>query len=277
MLTKDIKQSESYQVFIKYFTFLIPPNKSREPDVALELAKSMSFAKAAEEETTRQVHATHERIMTESNPKPARRRPSVLIASRKSSRSQSLTRGSSKGTGISPGVPNESTVIPATLSEGTSTKPGVLDKEKVTSKAKANVLLDWGSKEESGYSKEKNINNEDTDDEFMRDDVDKEIKDAEVAESRNGDEEINDTAKEYAKKTKESKYFEEDLLGDEEKDDKGDDVDDEGYDHISDTQDADDEDVETESDEDEIYKYKIRMRKDKDVEVTNAEVEESDK
>nr|GFA00324.1 hypothetical protein [Tanacetum cinerariifolium] len=231
MLTKDIKQSESYQVFIKYSTFLIPPKKSREPDVALELAKSMSFAKAAEEETTRQVHATHERIMTESNPKPARRRPSVLIASRKSSRSQS----SSKGTGISPGVPNESTVIPATLSEGTSTKPGVLDKEKVTSKAKANVLLDWGSKEESGYSKEENvdeeidwvyfvedkekkyddyddksidikeINDEDTDDEFVRDDVDKEIKDAEVAESRNGDEEINDTAKEYAKKTKEVK------------------------------------------------------------------------
>nr|GFC45087.1 hypothetical protein [Tanacetum cinerariifolium] len=124
-----MENSESYQVFIKYSTFLIPPKKSRgkglqgkkaaispkpasvevsnesdseparkrtssrrvvkkkvsisakdkiipEPDVALELAKSMSFAKAAEEETTRQVHATHERIMTESNPKPARRRPS---------------------------------------------------------------------------------------------------------------------------------------------------------------------------------------------------------
>ncbi|GJZ02021.1 hypothetical protein Tco_0519982 [Tanacetum coccineum] len=41
------------------------------------------------------------------------------------------------------------------------------------------------------------------------------------------------------------------------KDDKDGDVDDEGDDHIIDTQDADNEDVETESDEDDIYKNKI--------------------
>ncbi|GKC91751.1 hypothetical protein Tco_1152400 [Tanacetum coccineum] len=55
------------------------------------------------------------------------------------------------------------------------------------------------------------------------------------------------------------------------------DADDEGDDHVSDTQDADDEDVETESDEDDIYKYKIRVRKDEDEEMKDAEVEGSDK
>nr|GEZ92146.1 hypothetical protein [Tanacetum cinerariifolium] len=62
-----------------------------------------------------------------------------------------------------------------------------------------------------------------------------------------------------------------------EKDDKDGDADDEGDDHISDTQDADDEDVKTESDEEDIYKYKIRVRKDEDKEMINAEVDDSDK
>ncbi|GKA09887.1 hypothetical protein Tco_0689320 [Tanacetum coccineum] len=51
-------------------------------------------------------------------------------------------------------------------------------------------------------------------------------------------------------------YSEKDQL-DEEKDDKDGDADDEGDEHISDTQDVDDGDAETESDTDEIYKYKI--------------------
>ncbi|GJV92224.1 hypothetical protein Tco_1540037 [Tanacetum coccineum] len=72
-------------------------------------------------------------------------------------------------------------------------------------------------------------------------------------------------------------YSEEDLFGDEEKDDKDGDADDEGDDHVSDTQDADDADAETESDEDEIYKYKIHVRKDKDEEMSDAEVVGSDK
>ncbi|GJY31876.1 ribonuclease H-like domain-containing protein [Tanacetum coccineum] len=62
-----------------------------------------------------------------------------------------------------------------------------------------------------------------------------------------------------------------------EKDEKDDDAYNEGDDHVSDTQDADDEDVETESDEDDIYKYKIRVRKDEDAEMKDVKVEESDK
>nr|GEW08606.1 hypothetical protein [Tanacetum cinerariifolium] len=61
------------------------------------------------------------------------------------------------------------------------------------------------------------------------------------------------------------------------RDDKDGDADNEGDDHISDTQDTDDEDVETKSNEDDIYKYKIRVRKDEDEEMINAEVDDSDK
>ncbi|GKG29788.1 hypothetical protein Tco_0419686, partial [Tanacetum coccineum] len=90
----------------------------------------------------------------------------ALKESRKSSRRQPGTGGSSKGTGTILGVPDESTVVSATSSEGT------------------------GSEQEREYSKE-------------------------------------------------------DLLDDEEKDDKDSDADDEDDDHISDTQDDDDEDAET--------------------------------
>ncbi|GJU10997.1 hypothetical protein Tco_1133393 [Tanacetum coccineum] len=215
----------------------------------------MSLTEAAEEEAARQVHATHERIVTESDPKLARRRPSERIAadtvqalkdSRKISRSQSLTGGSSEGTGVSPGVPNESTVIPATSSEGISTKPGVIDKEKVTSEAKTDVILDWGSEQESEYSGEdqddddadddKSINlektdNEETDDEFMHseeyiqdddeetddelvhgdeqvnDDEDEKMTNAEDADTGNSDEEINDAAKADAERQKKDTFF----------------------------------------------------------------------
>ncbi|GJY27176.1 hypothetical protein Tco_0401902, partial [Tanacetum coccineum] len=132
MLTEDIKQTEAYQTFIKYSTDLIPPKKAEvkghkarsqlqtgskrkskkkvsisvddniipEPDVTLKLGKSMSLTKAEEEEAARQVHATHERLVIESDPEPARRstrrRPSGIAfrdtsnVSKKKSPDQSL-------------------------------------------------------------------------------------------------------------------------------------------------------------------------------------------
>ncbi|GKE88127.1 hypothetical protein Tco_1565602, partial [Tanacetum coccineum] len=108
-------------------------------------------------------------------------------------------------------------------SEGTGTKPGVLDEEKVTSEA--NVILDWGSEQESEYSEEddddeniewvdtdekeekdvddddKSIDLEKTDDEETDDEFDEEMTNAEDADTRNGDEEIIDTTKVDAEKT----------------------------------------------------------------------------
>ncbi|GJZ99550.1 hypothetical protein Tco_0672101 [Tanacetum coccineum] len=71
MLTEAIKQSESYQMFIKYST-------ADDPDVALELGKSISKTEA---EASRQVHATHVRIVTESVLEPTRRRKSGKVTS----------------------------------------------------------------------------------------------------------------------------------------------------------------------------------------------------
>ncbi|GJV34335.1 hypothetical protein Tco_1394735 [Tanacetum coccineum] len=101
MLNDAIKQSESYQIFLKYSTnvdvseesYFEPARKKTaskrvvrkkvtktaaeniipDLDVTLELGKSISLTKAA-----RQVHATHARIVTESVPKPARRRQSSV-------------------------------------------------------------------------------------------------------------------------------------------------------------------------------------------------------
>ncbi|GJV15538.1 hypothetical protein Tco_1360861 [Tanacetum coccineum] len=47
-------------------------------------------------------------------------------------------------------------IIFSPSSEGTSNKPGVLDEKKVTFKAKANVILDWGLEQESEYTEEDN-------------------------------------------------------------------------------------------------------------------------
>ncbi|GKC47240.1 hypothetical protein Tco_1064962, partial [Tanacetum coccineum] len=232
-----------------------------DPDVALELGKSISLTEAKKAEAARKVHATHARIVAESDkkkssgkssrgvtiqdtlsapyPKPATLKPKLkgaqsltpaekeaadimqaLKESKKSSKRQPGTRDSSEGTGTIPMVPDESTVVSTTSSEETDTKPGVPDEEKdITDET---VILEWGSEQESEYSKE-------------------------------------------------------DQLDDEEKDDKEGDADDEGDAHINDTQDTDDEDDETESDEDEIYKYKICVCKDEDEEMLNAEVEDSRK
>ncbi|GKC39547.1 hypothetical protein Tco_1051931 [Tanacetum coccineum] len=131
MLNDAIKQSESYQMFIKYSTGQIPPKKSRGK------GKSISKTKAEEAEAARQVHATHARIVTESVPEPTRRRKSGKVTSDPPKKLKGgpisyshVPEAQVKELVTIPGVPNESTVIYATSSEGTGTKPGVPDEEK---------------------------------------------------------------------------------------------------------------------------------------------------
>nr|GEV96805.1 retrovirus-related Pol polyprotein from transposon TNT 1-94 [Tanacetum cinerariifolium] len=258
MLNDAIKQSESYQIFLKYSTGQIPPKKSNrkgshgkktvdthvadvdvseesnpEParkktasritvkkkvtisaadniipdlDVALELGKSISSSKAEEEEAARQVHATHARIVTESvfelakkqsgnrstrgvviqdtssapKIKPAASKlklkgvPSLTLEeqeaadimqalkeSKKTNRRQSGTGGSSEGIGRILEVPDESTVIFATSSEGTGTKPGVLDEKKEDDEKKNDTDDDKSIDLEM-------TNDEETDDEVLQ-------------------------------------------------------------------------------------------------------------
>ncbi|GKC65897.1 hypothetical protein Tco_1098495, partial [Tanacetum coccineum] len=109
MLTEAIKQSESYEMFIKYSTGQIPLKKSRgkvkrktsskrrvkkkvilsaddniifdDADTALEFGKSISKTEAKEAEAARQVHATLARIVTESILEPTKRRKSSKVTS----------------------------------------------------------------------------------------------------------------------------------------------------------------------------------------------------
>ncbi|GJZ79340.1 hypothetical protein Tco_0644177 [Tanacetum coccineum] len=211
MPTDGIKQSKSYQMFIKYFTSQIPPKKSRgkgsqgkktayttektvdvseesdpeparkqtasrrvvknkvtitaddniipEPDVALELGKSISLTEATEEEAARQVHATHASIVTEPVPEPAKRRPSGIAFRDTSSVSKKMSSDpSQKLKGVQTLTPEEQITVDTMKalkeSKKTSRRQPARgpDEEKVTSED--NVILEWGSKQESAYTEE---------------------------------------------------------------------------------------------------------------------------
>ncbi|GJX47023.1 hypothetical protein Tco_0272213 [Tanacetum coccineum] len=214
---------------------------SDDPDTDLALGK---FISQTEVEAARQVHATHARIVTESVPEPTKRRKSgkvtsdppkklkgvpsltpeeqeaadimqALKESKKISKRQPGTRGSSEGTSTIPGVPDESTIVSATSSEGTGIKPRDPDEEKEITKV--NVILEYRSEQESEHSKEDKLDDkekdekegdaddEDEDDETKSDeediykykirvhkDEDEEMINAEVDDSDKGDEEIID-------------------------------------------------------------------------------------
>ncbi|GJY75986.1 retrovirus-related pol polyprotein from transposon TNT 1-94 [Tanacetum coccineum] len=229
MLTEGIKQSESYQVFIKYSTGQIPPTKSRgkgsqgkktadipkadvdvseesdsepgrkrtsskrlikkkviisaddnnipDPDVALELGKSISLTEAAKEEVARR-----------SSEKLAADTMQALKESKKTSRRQSGIGGSSKGIGVLPWIPDESTVIPATSSEGIGTKPGVdtdEEEEKKDDDDDKSIDLEKTDGEETNdefVHGEEHVQDDDeeTDDEFVHDDEQADAKKTEV-------------------------------------------------------------------------------------------------
>ncbi|GJV94380.1 hypothetical protein Tco_1545957, partial [Tanacetum coccineum] len=152
MLNDKIKQSESYQMFLKYSNGLIPPKKSR--------------GKGSQGKKITDVSQESVDIFDESEPKPAKKKtdsrstrgvviqdtpsapkPKPTTSKLKLKGVQSLTRkekegtrGSSEGTGRILGVPDESTVVSATSSEGTGIKTGVPNEEKVTSEE--NVILE---------------------------------------------------------------------------------------------------------------------------------------
>ncbi|GKB76323.1 hypothetical protein Tco_0943218 [Tanacetum coccineum] len=182
--TKQFKpRSSSNDVWTKQFKprsssndrSLLHDNIVPKPDLALELGKSISLTEAEEEAVAREVHATHARIVSESEPEPTQRRQSgiafrdsfivskkrssdsskklkgiqtltpaeqeaadimkALKESKKMSKRQPGTGGSNEGTGNILGVPDESTVVSRASSEGTGSKPGVPDEEK--------LILEW--------------------------------------------------------------------------------------------------------------------------------------
>ncbi|GKC37043.1 reverse transcriptase domain-containing protein, partial [Tanacetum coccineum] len=79
-ISVDIRQNTN---FVRAFTTsanrsLLHDNIVPKPDLALELGKSISLTKAEEEAVAREVHATHARIVSESEPEPTQRRQSGI-------------------------------------------------------------------------------------------------------------------------------------------------------------------------------------------------------
>ncbi|GJV56324.1 hypothetical protein Tco_1457329 [Tanacetum coccineum] len=235
-------------------------------DAALELAKSISLTEAEEAQSSRKklgrrssrgvtiqdTPSTPKPKLATSKPKlkgaqsltPAEKEVADIMQAlkerNKTSKRQPGTKGSSEGISIVPGVPDESIVVFATSSERTGTKPRVPDKENDITEE--NVILEWGSEQESKYSEEDKLDNEekddkegdaddegddhisdtqDTDDEDdetesdedeiykykirVRKDEDEEILNAEAEYSIKGDAEESDVAKADAEKTEEAK------------------------------------------------------------------------
>ncbi|GJU50433.1 hypothetical protein Tco_0863322 [Tanacetum coccineum] len=141
-------------------------------------------------------------------------------ASKKSNRSQSHIGSSSKETGIISGVLGESTVIVSTSSEGTGSKDKSdysIESDELKGAEKEKIdeeEIEWVSTNEEDEQPDdqdddddRSIDIEKTDDEeetndgrihgveYVHDDADKDMKDAEVAKTRKNKEEISDPAK----------------------------------------------------------------------------------
>ncbi|GJX52431.1 hypothetical protein Tco_0280800 [Tanacetum coccineum] len=198
MMNNVIKQSESYQMFIKYSTGQIPPTKSR--------------GKGSQGKKTADVSEETIDVSEESEPEPAKKKTrsrstrDVVIQdtlnimqaikdSKKISRRQPGTGGSNERTGVSPGVPDESIVVPATSSEGTDSDG---DEEKDDTGNDKSIDLEMTDDEETNNEFVHGV-------EQLNDDEDEEMTNAEVEESGNDDEENTDAAKMDARKTEKVK------------------------------------------------------------------------
>nr|GEY20752.1 hypothetical protein [Tanacetum cinerariifolium] len=183
------KRTAGKRVVKKNVTIFAANNIIPDPDVTLELGKSISLTEATEKEATRQVLFTHVRITTESEPEPDKKKTGskkleatyimqALKESKKTSKRQPGTKGSSEETIVSPGVPDESTVILATLSDGTGTKLGVLDGKRLHLKKMLFLSGDF-NKKVNILKKIKFVHG----DEQVNDDEDEEMSNAKVKDS----------------------------------------------------------------------------------------------
>ncbi|GJX84517.1 hypothetical protein Tco_0335291 [Tanacetum coccineum] len=169
------KRMASKRVVKKKVTISADDNIILDPDVALELGKSISITEAEDEKAARQVHATHARIVTESVPKPAKKKTSsrstksVVIQDTPSAPKSKLATLKLKLKGILSLTPEEQLAAdtmqalkeikkpskrqPGTRgsSEGTSIIPGVPAESTVVF---ATSSEGTGSKQESKYSEE---------------------------------------------------------------------------------------------------------------------------
>ncbi|GJQ96471.1 hypothetical protein Tco_0007610 [Tanacetum coccineum] len=224
-------------MFIKYSTGLIPPKKSRG-----KVKKKTAIRRVVKKKVTM---SAADNIISDDPEAALEQGKSICqieVEEAEAARQKKSSGRSSKSVVIqdTPTTPNSKLATSKTKLKGTGSKPRVLDESIVISDASS-----------EGTSTKPGVLDEDKD--ITKEKVILEWGDEQ--DSENSDDDNDDV----------------------EKDEKDGDANDEGGDHVSDTQDADDEDVKTESDEDDIYNYKIRVLKDEDEEMKDAEVEEFDK
>nr|GEY64089.1 hypothetical protein [Tanacetum cinerariifolium]GEZ24378.1 hypothetical protein [Tanacetum cinerariifolium]GEZ24397.1 hypothetical protein [Tanacetum cinerariifolium] len=225
MLTEAIKQSKSYQMFIKYFTIQIPPKKRK--------------CKGSQGKKTTDTHVADGDVSKESDLEPPKRKTTrrrvvkkkVIISANDNIISDDpdfaleLEEESGKVT-FDP--PKRLKGVPSLTLEEQEAADTIKLLKKVERPTEDNLVLEAQIKELVLYH----------------------------GFSMSPHSSLLPQVKELGSEH-ERKYSEEDLLDDEDKDDKDGDADDEGDDHFSDTQDADDEDSDTKSDIDEIYNLSV--------------------
>ncbi|GJX60706.1 hypothetical protein Tco_0292096 [Tanacetum coccineum] len=192
---------------------MVPPKKSR--------------GKCLQGKKTADVSQESVDVSEESEPKPTKKKTGsrkqedadttqALKESKKTSRRQPSTEGSSKGTGRIPGVPDESTVVSTTLSEGTEQESEYLEEDQRDDEEVYWIYSDKDDEKKDDADDDKSINLEMTDgeetdikfvhgDEQVNDDEDEEMLNAEVEDSGKGDAKISDMVKANAEKNEEIK------------------------------------------------------------------------
>ncbi|GKC45108.1 hypothetical protein Tco_1062830 [Tanacetum coccineum] len=232
-------------MFLKYFTGLIPPKKSRgrglqgkkTVDVSQESVDVSDKSKLEPAKKKTGSRSTRGVVIqdTPSAPKPkaatlnlklkvvqsltpkeqeALDTMQALKECKKTSKRQSGTRGSSEGTGRIPGVPDESTGVSATLSEGTEDSQLIFDEEE---KKNNDGDADDEDEDDDHISDIHDTNDEDAEIESNEDeiykykiqlhkDVDVEMVGAETVKRENKEkDEMTDAAKANVEKTAEEK------------------------------------------------------------------------
>nr|GEY09767.1 uncharacterized mitochondrial protein AtMg00810-like [Tanacetum cinerariifolium] len=192
------KKTTSRRVIKKKATISAVDNIIPDPDVALELGKSISLTKATEEEAARQVHATHARIVTESVLESARRRPSGIAIRDNPQVSKKVSFGpSQKLKGVQSLTPEEQ--------EATYTMKALRESKKTSRRQPFTGGLSEGTGRILGVFDESTVISATSSEEHVNDDEDEEMSNAEVEDSGKGDTEIFDVAKADVEKTEEVK------------------------------------------------------------------------
>ncbi|GKC28104.1 hypothetical protein Tco_1035398 [Tanacetum coccineum] len=176
------KKTASTRVVKKKVTISADDNIISDPDVSLEIVTEYVPESAMKKTGSRSSRSVViQDTPSAPKPKPATSKPKLkgvqsltpaekevadimqaLKETKKTSKRQPGTGGSSEGTGTISGVPDESTLVSTTSNEGTGTKPGVPNEEKVITEEK--VILKWGSEQESEYSEKDQLDDEEKDD-----------------------------------------------------------------------------------------------------------------